>query len=169
MPIYPGSQAVIKQETIAGAALPAAGVLMHAQDLGGAPLNLTADFTVPLPARSLVITRGAGGPASVDYTVTWTIQDGTEAVETIAVPVSGSAESAGCGQGIVNVRTTVDPVSTSDFATGTGFALGVSFDETPTLSVNGIQEVVAGEDGYSGTIFPTTAPNGARAFTVLLV
>lgn len=149
-------------------ALPAAGVTVHAQDAGGGALNLTTGFTVPLPARTLVITRSAAGPASVDYEVTWNLPGGGTYAETVAVASGASGESAIAGLGIASITTSVDPVSTTDFDTGDGFSLGMVFSGTPVLSVDGVRESPAGYDDASGTIVPTTAPDGAKAFTVLV-
>lgn len=159
---------VMNLVSFAGAAIPAAGTTMHAQDAGGGALALVSGFTNPLPRRNLGITRSNAGPSSVDYTVTYTLPDGTTATETIAA--AKNATTYGTIAAVVTgVSTTVDPVSTTDFVTGTGFSIGQAFaaSPAPVLSVSGVVEAAASSHAASGTIVPTTAPNGTRAFSVL--
>lgn len=151
---------------LSATALPAAGVSMHATDAGGAALALVAGFTSPLPARSLVITRSNVGPASVDYLATWTLADGTTATETISCGKNGTSESTIAGV-LTSVTTTVDPVSSSAFATGTGFSIGGPFVLAgAALSFVAVREAIVSSHAASGTIFPTTAPSGLGAYTI---
>lgn len=148
--------------------LPAAGVTIHAQDPGGGALNLVAGFTIPLPGRNIAITRSAAGPANVTYAVTWNSVGGGTFVENIVVPSGGTTAGTLSGLGIVSITTSVDPVSTTDFVTGVGVNLGIVFSGTPVVSMNSVREAAASFDGASGTVFPTTAPDGAKAFAFLV-
>lgn len=149
-----------------GKALPAAGTAVHAQAAGGAALALVAGFTNPLPRRTLNIARSDAGPASVNYTCTVTTPDGGSADIVLAVPRNGNASTNIAGVWS-SISTTVDPVSTSDFTTGTGFCVGSLMTGAPLLSVNGVVEAAVSSDTASGTVVPTTAPDGAKEFTVL--
>lgn len=157
----------MKCRDFAPTSLPAPAVTIHAQDAGGGALALVAGFTNPLPRRSMIISRGAGGPASVDYTCSFTRPDGSTGTEVVAVAPSGTGETVNAAEW-TGVSTTVDPVSTSDFETGTGFSVGEVMDATavPVLAVDSVVEAVVSSVLASGTIFPTTAPDGLKAMTV---
>lgn len=157
----------MKCRDFAPTSLPAATVTIHAQDAGGGALALAAGFTNPLPRRSMVITRGAGGPASVDYTCEFVRPDGTTNSEVVAVVPSGTGETVNAAEW-TGVSTTVDPVSTTDFETGDGFSVGEVMDATavPILAADSVVESVVSNVLASGTIFPTTSPDGLKAFTV---
>ncbi len=163
-----GATAVMNLIALPGAAVPAAGTTVHAQDAGGGALALVSGFTNPLPRRTLGITRSNAGPTSVDYTVTITLPDGTSTTDVISAAKNATTYGAIAGV-ITGVSTTVDPVSTTDFVTGTGFSIGEAFSASPApvLSVSGVVEAAASSHAASGTIVPTTLPNGTRAFTVL--
>lgn len=146
-------------------ALQAKGVTVHAQDPGGAALALVAGFTNPLPRRTLNIARSDAGPDNVDYTCTVKTPDGGSADIVLTVPRNGDATTSIAGEWTA-ISTAVDPVSTSDFVTGDGFCLGIIPGATKILSVNGVVEAIVSSDDGSGTIVPTTAPNGAKEFCV---
>jgi hypothetical protein len=150
----------------AAKSLPAKGVSMHAQDAGGAVLALL-NFTNQLPRRTMNIARSDAGPASVDYTCTYKDPAGTLVQVTLAVPKNGNATTPVAGEW-TNVVTLVDPVSTSDFVTGDGFSVGEAIQaaSTPVLSCNGVVENAVSVELPSGTIVPTTAPDGAKGFAV---
>lgn len=153
--------------SLAGSSLKAPGETYHAQDAGGGALNLAGGFSTFLPSRSLVITRSNAGPLSVDYVVTWQLPGGGTYDETITVPINGSNESVVVGTRISAITTAVDPVSTSDFTTGTGFSIGGPFTAMGSmLSVDGVAEAMVSYEAATGTVFPTTAPNGTKSFTV---
>ena len=150
----------------AAKSLAAASVTVHAQDAGGGALNLTTAFTNPLPRRTLNIARSAAGPANVDYTCYYTMPDGTTGNTTITVASGGNTSTTIAGAW-TRVTTTVDPVSTSNFTTGTGFCVGeiIKAASTPVLSCNGVVENATVHQA-SGTIVPTTAPDGTKGFAV---
>ena len=145
--------------------LVAAGTTVHATDAGGAPLALVAGFTNPMPRRTLNIARSDAGPANVTYTVTIETPDGGSVDLPLIVAKNANASTTIAGK-VTGISTTVDPVSTSAFTTGTGFNLGALFTGTPLLGVNGVAEALASSDSSSGTIVPTTAPDGAKEFVV---
>jgi hypothetical protein len=160
-------KSITKMREFSPTSLPAAGVTIHAQDAGGGALALVAGFTNPLPRRSMVITRGVGGPASVDYTCEFTLPDGSTDSEVVAVAPSGTGETANAGEW-TGVSTSVDPVSTSDFDTGDGFSVGevIETGSTIVLAADSVEEATVAEVEASGTVFPTTACDGLTAFTV---
>jgi hypothetical protein len=146
-------------------ALAAPGVPMHAQDAGGGALDLVAGWTNPLPRRGMTITRSAAGPASVDYTVYMTTPDGGSVNQVVSVGSGAAASTTFAGE-VTRVTTTVDPVSTTDFATAAPFCVGALFTGTPTISCNGVAEALVASDAGAGSVTATTATNGAKEFCV---
>lgn len=148
-------------------AMPVKGVAMHLQDPGGAALNLVAGFTLPLPRRNLEIIRSNAGPASVDYVVTGKAPDGTVISETISAAINATTAGLLAFDVIDSIVTSVDPVSTTDFKTGVGFGIGEAFTAaSAVLSVDGVVESIVSQDIASGTIVPTTPPDGTKTFCV---
>lgn len=145
--------------------LAAPGVTMHAQDAGGGALDLTTGWTNPLPRRGLTITRGAGGPGSVDYTVHMTTPDGGAVTQVVAVAPSASGSTTYAGV-VTRVTTSVDPVSTSDFVTAAPFCVGAIFTGTPVISCNGVVEALVASEAGAGSVTATTATNGVKEFCV---
>ena len=147
--------------------LQAAGVTVHATDVGGAALNLIAAFTNPLPRRTLNIARSNAGPANVDYTCYYNDPLGVSHSVVLTVPKNNNATTLVAGEW-TRITTAVDPVSTSIFTTGTGFCVGdvILAANTPVVSTNGVVAAPTTTDLPSGTIVPATVPDGAKEFVV---
>lgn len=161
------STSVFMLVCIPGSALPAEGVAMHAQINGGAALDVSTGFTSPLPARNAVITRSDAGPASVDYTLTWELPDGTTVEEVIAAAKNAATPGVKAGK-LVSVTTEEDPVSTTDIDTGNRVSIGSPIVGTPVISIDGVREALAGAtDAATGTVEPTTALDGTKSLSVL--
>lgn len=157
----------IDQLFVGSACLPAAGTPVHADDAGGGALNLIAGFTNPVPRRVLNIARTAAGPANVTYTCYYNAPGSLSTTTSVIVPSGGNASTLVAGEW-TRVTTTVDPVSVTSFTTGVGFSVGqqIQTASTPVLSCNGVAETIISSELPSGTITPTTAPDGTRQFCV---
>lgn len=151
--------------TFPGATLPAAGVPVHAQDPGGAPLNLVAGFSNPVPRRTLAITRGALGPPSVVYTVHQVYADGSNADVPVPVGPGATAVMTEAGE-VTSITSDLDPGDTTDFETGDGFNVGSLFTGAIALAVDSVEEAAVYSNGVSGTVTPTTPPDGTKTFGV---
>jgi hypothetical protein len=96
---------------------------VHADDTGGAALNLVAGFTMPATngrvGYGILITLGGTGVETA-YTVTGT-RDGAPVIESKTILAGGGTlEFVGDGYGwdtITSIESDVDPVATSEFDT----------------------------------------------------
>jgi hypothetical protein len=62
------------------------------------------------------------------------------------------------------IRSDVDPVGTTDFECGAGFGLGFVVNGIGTVSIDGVADASPVTHPATGTIIPSSAPNGARVF-----
>lgn len=149
--------------------LAAAGTNYVAQYAGGAAIDDAGPFQQFVPARTTQIILGAGGAATVVYTLDGTDPRGTALQEIISTAGGG----AGTYQGtkafatITNIASNIDPVGTTDLQVGVGFGLGEACTNIDYVGVAGILEAPVSVDVATGTVIPTTAPNGAVLYTVI--
>lgn len=139
------------------------GTAIHAQDAGGAPLNLVAGFTIPYPYRCVQIARGGAGAVTV-YTVTGTDITDAALVEVINSDGANTVQGTRAFKTITSVTSDVDPTVTTDIQVGKGFATSVPFAALNKLSVGEVVEAASSSHAATGTIVPTTAPNGTLHF-----
>lgn len=137
----------------------------HLQDPGGAPLNIVAGFTVPVPARTVRIMRGGAGVATV-YTITG--QSITGAVITEDIPSNGAADVEGtlAYAQLTSITSDVDPTVTTDFVWGNGVALGSPFTDVDAIGVDDVLENPASIDEESGTVVFITEPDGNHSYNI---
>jgi len=149
--------------------LAAAGTNYVAQYAAGAPLNDAGPFTQFVPSRTAQIVLGAGGAATVVYTIDGTSPRGDAQQEIISTAGGG----AGTYQGtlafatITNIASDFDPLGTTDLQVGVGFGLGEVCTNIDSVGVAGVLEAPVSVDVATGTVIPTTAPNGAVIYTVV--
>lgn len=149
--------------------LATAGALLHAQVAAGAPLNVTADFTPQLPARTCQIILGVGGANPVTYTITGLGMDGMVQTDTIVATGAGTYQGTMAFTSITSLTSDVNPGGTTDLGTGVGFGLpnaGGIIYSIDTLAVLGVIEAGVVKNPVTATVVPTTAPNNTRVFTV---
>jgi hypothetical protein len=148
--------------------LAAAGTNYVAQYAGGAALNDAGPFTRFIPARTAQIVLGGGAPATVVYTIDGTDPDGAALQEVISSGGAGAGTYTGTRAftTITNITSDIDPVGTTDLQTGAGFGLGAVCANIDGVGVAGVFEAPVSAHGPTGTVIPTTAPNGVIVYTV---
>lgn len=150
--------------------LAAPGTALHAQVVGGAgAIDVNSGFTQILPHRTVQVVASADVVAC-NVTIDGTDLDGAAVQEVI--PLAGGVETV---QGtlafatITRLRTSIEPgpgTATIDLQTGNGFSIGARFSDADLLAVAQTVEAIVSSDGPTGTIVPTTAPDGSRDYTV---
>jgi len=147
-------------------ALAAPGTNYVAQYAAGAVIDdAVGPFAQMVPARTVQIVRGGAGVATV-YTLTGTDCDDAALVETINSAGAATVQGTRAFKTLTRVQSDVDPTVTTDVQTGAGFGLGVAASDIDGVGLNGVLEAPASSHAASGTVIPTTAPDGARLFTV---
>ncbi|MFA5166865.1 MAG: hypothetical protein WC449_06270 [Candidatus Paceibacterota bacterium] len=163
----PASSQVPKQDFYP--ALVAPGANYVAQYAAGAAIDdAVGPFVVPgYPFRTARIVLGATIVPAVIYTI-----DGTDAFGNIVQDIINAA-GAGTYEGdvafetITRFRSNIDPGGTTDLRVGNGFCLSSPIDAAITRLVVGVTPEAAVAVGLtSGTVVPTTVPNGALNFLV---
>jgi hypothetical protein len=147
-------------------ALAAPGTNYVAQYAAGAALDdAVGPFTQMVPPRTVQIARGGAGAATV-YTITGTDCDNAVLTETINSNGAVTVEGTRAFKTITRVQSNVDPTVTTDIKAGKGFGLGGAVSDVDAVGLNGVLEAPASYHAASGTVVPTTAPNGTRLFSV---
>lgn len=147
-------------------ALAAAGANYTAQIPGGAAINTVGPFIQYGPPRTVRITLGAGGVATV-FTVTGRDPNGNVLTEVINHPGgAGSADGAIAFVSLNSVVSDVDPVGTTDIECGPGFGLCESCASIDAIFVDGTIDAPVSSNAQSGSVVPGIVPNGARVFFV---
>jgi len=149
--------------------LPAAGTNYIAQYGAGAAIDdAVGPFTRMVPPRTAQVVLGVGGAATVVYTIDGTDPNG-DAIQDI---ITTGGAGAGTYQGdlafttITRFRSDFNPLGTTDFQTGDGFGLATVCTNIDAVGVDGVLEAPSTADPGSGTVVPTSVPNGARVFVV---
>lgn len=157
---------VSTQRTVVFGALAAPGTAYVGQYAAGAPLDDSAGpFAQFFPPRTVQVVAGAGAAAH-SVTVTGTDCNGNPLVEVIAVAGPGTVQGARAFSTVTRIQTNIDPGGTLDIQTGKGFGLGPGVASLNLLSVDEAVEAAASSHAATGTVVPTTAPNGTRRFAV---
>lgn len=141
------------------------GTAIHAQFAAGAALNASSGFTNPGVPRCVQIARGGAGNVTV-YTVTGTDITGAALVETINSNGASTVQGTRAFLTITAFSSDVDPGVTTDLQTGKGFGLAAPFSDLDRLAVDDTIEAAASSHATTGTVVPTTAPNGTRRFVI---
>lgn len=159
--------AVPRQDTYL--ALTAPGTNYVAQYAAGAAINdAVGPFVVPrYPFRTARIVLGATVVPAVVYTINGTDAFGNVVQDVINAAGAGTYEGAIAFATITSFLSDVDPGGTTDLRTGNGFCLSSPVDTAITeLAVTEVVEAPVSVHLTSGTVVPTTAPNGAHNFIV---
>lgn len=148
----------------------AAGTAMHAQVAAGAALNVTTGFTNPLPSRTARIVLGVGGANPVVYTIDGVGMDGRSTTDTINATGAGTYDGVKAFREVTKLSSNIDPGGTTDLQTGPGLGIPSThptdvLSSIDLLSCDGIVEAGT-KTASSGTVIPSTAPNGVRNYVV---
>jgi len=145
--------------------LEAPGTNYHAAYAGGAAINdAIGPWTMPFPRRTVQI--DAAGVTAVSVTVTGTAPDGSIVTDIIACAGIAIYQGVKAFEAITSVTSDVDPVTNITLQTGNGFGTVAPFAALQVLSADGVVEAAASNNPASGTVVPTSVPNGATIFSV---
>lgn len=148
-------------------ALAAAGTNYIAQYAAGAPIDdAVGPFTRMVPPRTVQVVLGGGGANPVEYTIDGTNPKGDAIQDVISATGAGTYQGDVAFTTITRVRSNIDPLGTTDFQTGAGFGLATVCSNIDAVGVDGVLEAPSTADAATGTVVPTSAPNGARLYTV---
>lgn len=137
-----------------------------AQYAGGAAIDdAIGPFTRYVPSRTVQIVLGAGGVAT-NYTIDGLDAAGAALQEVIPATGAGTFQGARAFASITRVRSDVDPVGTTDVEVGDGFGLGLVASDIDLVGVDGVEETPVNQHAGTGTVVPTTVPNGVHLYTV---
>lgn len=144
----------------------APGTNIVGQYAAGAPIaDAVGPFVTEFPHRTVQIARGGAGVPTV-YTVTGVDPFNVAQVETINSNGAATVQGTKAWGDITEFSSDVDPTVTTDLQTGKGFAVANPYVLLSlVLGVDGVTEAPATTDPTSGTVVPTTAPNGTKVFT----
>lgn len=131
---------------------------------GAAIDDSVGPFAAFYPPRTVQVVAGALAPPSLEVTIDGTDSEGNALQEVILVPVPGTVQGARAFATVTRVRTNVNPLDTLDVETGNGFGVGGAVASVALVSVNGAVEAPASSHAATGTVVPTTAPNGTRVY-----
>lgn len=151
--------------------LAAPGTNHHAAYAGGAGAidDVVGPWTMPLPNRCPQVATSAAAAAG-NATVVGTDCAGNPLTEVQACAGGGATQQfARAFRTITEFHYSVDPgaLQTVTLQTGNGLGLQEPFDTLVLLSVNGVVEAPASSHAATGTVVPTTDPDGSREYTVL--
>lgn len=149
---------------IGGAALPASGVNYMAQIAAGAAIDTTGPFTSRSPMRNVKIVLGVGAVATV-FTLYGTDVNGRAITETVNCTGAGTFQGK-YAMKPTRVTSNVNPGGTTDLQTGDAFCIGEAAASIDTIGLNGTEETPVSVEASSGTVMPTTAPNGTRVYSI---
>ena len=147
--------------------LATAGTAYHAAYTAGAPISdAVGPWTMPFPRRTVQVVLAGGGANPVVVTVAGTAPDGTVVSDAISCAGVGTYEGTKAFDTITSVSSNVDPLANTTLNTGKGFGTVVPFVALQALGVSGVLEAAASNHAASGTVVPTTSPDGTKSFAV---
>lgn len=157
---------VSTQRTVVLGALATAGGAYVGQYAAGAPIDdSVGPFAQFFPPRTVQVVAGVGAAAHT-VTITGTDCNGNALTDTINVTAAGTFQGARAFSTVTRVQTNIDPGGTINIQAGTGFGIGPGVATLNLLSVNEAVEAPASSHAATGTVIPTTVPNGTRRYAV---
>jgi hypothetical protein len=141
----------------------------HAQFAAGAPIDHAIaggeQLIINVPSRTVQIARGGAGNATV-YTIDGTADDGTTIQDILNSAGAATIQGAKAFATITRIRSDVNPGVTTDLQVGNGFGLGGPVSNIDLLGCAGAKDTIVSSDVATGTVVPTTVPDGTKTFDV---